>query len=38
MNKTKISRGLDTAKEGTRKLKNRLKEKFQITAQKGKKI
>lgn len=38
MNETKINRGLDTAEERTRKLKNRLKGKFQITAQKGKKM
>lgn len=38
MSETKISRGLDTAEEGTRKLKDRLKEKFRITAQKGKNL
>lgn len=38
MNKTQIKWKLDTAEERTRKLKNRLKGKFQITAQKGKKM
>lgn len=38
MNETQINWKLDTAEERTRKLKNRLKGKFQITAQKGKKM
>lgn len=38
MNETEINRELDTAEEGTRKLRNRLKEKYQITAQRSKKV
>lgn len=38
LNGTEINRELDTIEEETRKLRNRLKEKYQITAQRGKKV
>ena len=38
LNVTEINRELDTTDEETRKLRNRLKEKYQIAAQRGKKV
>lgn len=38
LNGTEINRELDTTEEETRKLRNRLKEKYQIAAQRGKKV
>ena len=38
LNGTEINRELDTIEEETRKLRNRLKEKYQITAQRGNKV
>lgn len=38
INENTISSGLDTAEKGTRKLKSRLKEKYQVIAQRGKKM
>lgn len=38
LSETEINRGLDPTEEGTKKRKNRLKEKIQITAQRGKKM
>ena len=38
INENKINGGLDTAEKATRKLKSRLKEKYQVIAQRGKKM